>query len=110
MRRPDVSINDFFKTIPQLASFKKEDLFTAETDIKYDGYVSRETERVNSFARAENTLIPQGLRYSDIKGLSSESLEKLEMVRPETLGQANRVSGVRRSDVFLLGMYLKKVF
>ena len=108
LRRPSVSINDFFKTIPQLASFKTEELFTAETDIKYDGYVSRETERVNSFAKAENTIIPPGLRYPDIKGLSSESREKLAMVRPETLGQANRVSGVRRSDVFLLGMYLKR--
>ena len=108
LRRPNVSIKDLFKHIPSLASFPLEELFTAETDIKYDGYVSRETALVNSFLKAEQTKIPNDFYYPGVRGLSSEATEKLVLVRPETLGQANRVAGVRQSDVFLLGMHLKK--
>ena len=108
LKRPGISIDTFTGHLSKLRKYSKEALFTAETDIKYEGYVSRETERVKFLSKSENFKIPKGWVYSNIPGLSSESIEKLKLVRPETLGQASRIAGVRQSDVFILGIHLKK--
>ena len=78
-----------------------------EIQIKYDGYIKREFEMVEELSRQENKLIPEKIDYDKIKSLSNEGKSKLEKIKPETIGQASRISGVSASDVAVLMVYLK---
>jgi tRNA uridine 5-carboxymethylaminomethyl modification enzyme len=84
-----------------------DSVFTAETDIKYEGYVKIENSRVKNLRKMENIAIPGHFDYSLLSNLSSESKERLGRVRPETLGQASRVAGVRPADIGVLALFLK---
>ena len=103
-----LSINDLLNNFPILKDINKDALFTAETDIKYEGYIAIEKKRVNKIRSMDNQIIPSGFDYSKIASLSNESRQKLSQVQPETLGQASRIAGVRSSDISLLCIMLKK--
>ena len=90
-------------------NYSSEALFTAETDIKYDGYVKIENLRLLKIKALEGLLIPPQFSYKSIVGLSNESREKLIRIQPETLGQASRLAGVRPSDVDVLALYLRSL-
>jgi len=107
LKRPTSSINDDPVKLILKNKFSNKQLFTAETDIKYEGYVDIEKKRIKKIKKLERTNLPLNLNYEKIKGLSSESAEKLCKVRPETLGQASRISGVRPSDINTLAIYLQ---
>jgi tRNA uridine 5-carboxymethylaminomethyl modification enzyme len=79
-----------------------------ETDIKYAGYLSRQQEQVARLSRQEETGIPDTLDYSTIRGLKIEARQKLEQVRPRTLGQAGRILGVTPADLALLAVWIKR--
>ncbi|HZT95328.1 MAG TPA: FAD-dependent oxidoreductase [Chloroflexota bacterium] len=79
-----------------------------ETAAKYAGYVERQQAEVRRLARMESRTIPAGLRYASVSGLRSESVEKLELVRPRTIGQAARIGGVSPSDVAVLLFHLER--
>ena len=102
------SINDFYDYFSILKTMSKNSLFTAETDIKYQGYVKIENKRVNKIKSMENQIIPDTFNYDSITSLSNESKQKLIQVKPETLGQASRIDGVRSSDISILCISLKK--
>ena len=76
-------------------------------DVKYRHYIEKQDRRVEKLHRMEHTRIPADFDYSSIPSLSAESRQKLERVRPTTLGQASRISGIRNSDIMLLMVYLK---
>ena len=76
-------------------------------DIKYQHYIDKQDRRVEKMRRMEHARIPQDFDYGAIPSLSTESRQKLERVRPTTLGQAIRISGIRNSDIMLLMVYLK---
>jgi len=88
-------------------NYSSDALFTAETDIKYEGYVKIENLRVAKLKSLDRVMIPYQFKYESLVGLSNESREKLIRIRPETLGQASRLSGVRPSDLGVLSVYLK---
>ena len=92
----------------ELSDFNSLSLFTAETDLKYQGYVDIENRRILQFNKIENIKIPQKINYSKLTSMSAESIVKLEMVRPETLGQATRIAGVRASDISILSIAIKQ--
>lgn len=79
-----------------------------ETEIKYEGYISRQQAQVNEMLRLENRLIPEDIDYSDVYGLRLEAVEKLNKIRPANIGQASRISGVSPADVSVLIIYLSK--
>ncbi len=79
----------------------------AQIDYKYEHYIEKQDKRVEKLKKMENYQIAENFDYSRITGLSNESRQKLEKIRPLTLGQAGRISGIRPSDVMLLMMYLK---
>ena len=79
----------------------------AHIDYKYEHYIEKQDRRVEKMRRMENAKIPYDFDYGKIPGLSAESRMKLENVRPLTLGQASRISGIRTSDVMLLMVYLR---
>lgn len=80
----------------------------AKIEAKYKYYIEKQDRRVEKLHKMENTHIPADFDYGSIPSLSSESRIKLEAVRPVTLGQANRISGIRNSDIMLLMVYLKR--
>lgn len=75
--------------------------------IKYEGYIKRQEKEVQRFLENEDKLIPDNLDYDKIKSLSNEAREKLNKVRPRSLGQASRISGVSAADVSILSVYLR---
>ena len=84
-----------------------ESIFTAETDIKYEGYIRIQNMRAKKIKKMEHIKIPNRFDYMSLPNLSLESREKLLRVLPETLGQASRIAGVRASDVGILALFLK---
>ncbi|MAV59444.1 MAG: tRNA uridine-5-carboxymethylaminomethyl(34) synthesis enzyme MnmG [Candidatus Marinimicrobia bacterium] len=106
--RPSVGIQDLFNFIPSIKHKSGAALFTAETNIKYEGYVSRETIRANAMLQNERVKIPKNINFCQINGLSSEAVEKLNKVIPENLGQASRIDGVRPSDIMCLSIFIKQ--
>ena len=87
---------------------EKEAIEDVETEIKYSGYIKRHLREIKKTTESETLHINKSLDYLSIPGLSSEAKEKLSMIRPETLGQASRVSGVSPADVSVLMLYLNK--
>ena len=88
--------------------FSPEIWQSIETDLKYAGYIRREEERIARTARQESRPIPEWIDYSRISGLRVEATQKLSKIRPETLGQAARISGVTPADVSLLAVWLAR--
>lgn len=80
----------------------------AKIEAKYKYYIEKQDRRVEKLHKMENTHIPADFDYGSIPSLSAESRNKLEAIRPVTLGQANRISGIRNSDIMLLMVYLKR--
>ena len=80
-----------------------------ELDVKYEGYLRRQELEIARFERAEAMAIPPDFDYDALKGLSGESREKLKLVRPLSIGQAQRISGLRVSDIAILMMAVKGV-
>ncbi|HAC16085.1 MAG TPA: tRNA uridine-5-carboxymethylaminomethyl(34) synthesis enzyme MnmG [Bacteroidetes bacterium] len=79
-----------------------------EIQLKYAGYIEKEYEMVEEINRQENLVIPNKINYQQLKSLSSEGVAKLSKIKPETIGQASRISGVTPSDIAVLMIYLKK--
>ncbi len=102
-------------TYDMLAPFDKErpvlsrDVASkVETEIKYEGYISRQQAQVNEMLRLENKHIPSDIDYNDVYGLRLEAVEKLNKIRPTNIGQASRISGVSPADVSVLLIHLAK--
>lgn len=83
--------------------------FTAiEMELRYDGYLARERERAEAMRRQAEFPIPADLRYEDLRSLSTEARQKLDRIRPETVGQAGRIPGISPSDLQNLVMEVRK--
>ncbi len=111
LKRPEVKIIDLnnYGIIP----FKDVDydvLEQVEFDIKYEGYIKKEHQEAEKLIKMENKQIPNDIDYDKVKNLASEARQKLELVRPLTLAQASRISGVNPVDISLLSIYLKKEY
>ena len=89
-------------------AFTAEQWSLAQEDFKYRYYIKRQDERIAKMRRMEDARIPDGFDYGKIPALSAESRGKLEAIRPRTLGQTTRISGIRTSDAMLLMVYLKR--
>ena len=107
IKRPEGRIKGYTNSCAIFNTYSPEALFSAETEIKYEGYVKIENMRVEQLKRLETIKIPFEFDYSSLSNLSTESKEKLARVMPETLGQASRLAGVRPSDVGVLAIYLQ---
>jgi len=89
-----------------MAEYSPEDLNQAEIQIKYEVYIQKEKELVKKMAQLEDLLIPDNFNYDRVSSLSTEALQKFKKIKPRTLGQASRISGVNPSDVQILMVYM----
>ena len=115
LKRPQVKIGVFdlfvFKKIKKkYPSHSQEILFEAETIIKYGGYINRQKEEIKKLKIYEEMFIPPTFDYKKIKSISNEGREKLMSVLPETIGQAQRIPGIRPTDISILLVYLRRSF
>lgn len=109
LKRPEISMADLTERVDGLPYLNEDEQITIETDIKYSGYVSRtKTYRQRIDSHAEKS-IPEGLDYDQVPGLSREMRDRLKKVRPETLGQASRISGVTPAAVSALAVELVRL-
>lgn len=108
--RPKLGIQDFATAIPKvkdfIQQFDEEFISCAEINLKYEGYIRKEQDQVAKINRLENVRLYDSLDYSTIKGLSAEAVEKLNQLKPATIGQASRISGVSPADVSVLLVYV----
>ena len=113
LTRPHIGLEDLLRVCPEaraaanIASEINPDvLIQTEIQLKYDGYIEREKEQANKLARLEDLIIPETVDYDQMKSVSLEAKEKLRKIKPRTIGQAARVSGVSPSDISVILIHL----
>ncbi len=110
--RPQISLEEMIDSVSLLEQFKTQDRFMkecleeAEIQIKYDSYIQKEYELADKLNRLENVKLPKDFDYHTLQSLSYECREKLNRYKPETLGQASRISGISPADINVLAIFL----
>ncbi|MBS1933208.1 MAG: tRNA uridine-5-carboxymethylaminomethyl(34) synthesis enzyme MnmG [Bacteroidetes bacterium] len=108
--RPNISLSAMKNALPELSSllnnYDEETIEQAEIQIKYDVYIEKEKELVKRISQLEELSIPENFNYERISALSNEALQKFKKIKPRTLGQASRISGVNPSDIQILMVYM----
>lgn len=107
IRRPELSyekLKEIDENRPELPYDVQEQV---DINIKYDGYIKRQTRQVEQFKKLENKKIPENINYDEIQSLRIEAKQKLNQIRPVSIGQASRISGVSPADISVLLVYLK---
>ena len=107
IKRPNIHLSDF-KELKSVFSNNKLETEQVEINTKYESYIQKEMETVEKIKRLENSKIPKNYNYKKIKSLSSEAVEKLTALKPLSIGQASRISGVSPADVSILMVHMKK--
>lgn len=108
--RPNVDLPSLMRSVQSLGlaleSLPVESLEQSEIQVKYERYIEKEQEIVERMSQLENMAIPESFDYDKVNALSNEALQKFKRIRPQTLGQASRISGVNPSDVQILMVYM----
>jgi len=108
--RPDINIMSFIDSVGSLAGaighHEEEILEQAEIQLKYDTYIEKEIQLAEKMSQLEDLIIPEQFNYERVMSLSAEARQKLTRIRPQTLGQASRISGVNPSDVQILMVFM----
>lgn len=112
IKRPNISLDQFLNLNEELANMKKryyeESLEQANIQIKYETYIEKEQQMAQKMISLENQKIHQNINYDEILTIRAEAREKLKRIKPETIGQASRISGVNPSDISILMIYMNK--
>jgi tRNA uridine 5-carboxymethylaminomethyl modification enzyme len=106
LKRPDFTTQSLPEELQKLAPAELWEL--VETDLKYEGYMARQASQNRAIARQDSQRIPDGLDYGRIAGLRSETRQKLATIRPSSLGQAARISGITPTDIAIISIWLTK--
>jgi tRNA uridine 5-carboxymethylaminomethyl modification enzyme len=108
LKRPEIHFNSLFFFDPSLGDLPASVLNQVEIQVKYEGYMKRQTEEIQRFKKLEETILPEVFDFGSVIGLSTEVMEKLKKIRPHSLGQASRISGVTPAAISILMVNLKK--
>ncbi len=109
LRQKDVSIEDLARSDKEITTYMRSVRKSVEIEVKYSGYIERQNEKIQQFKKMEHLRLPEDIDYSVIQGISHEAKEKLNRIRPISLGQASRIAGVKPSDVTNLLYYLRRI-
>lgn len=108
LKRPDCRIEDLRELLAeQQIHLSREERISVETQIKYEGYIQQQLRDLERVRQLESRPIPEGLNYRQVQGLSHEMAERLERVRPQTLGQAGRIQGITPAALSILNIHLE---
>lgn len=108
IKRPELGYDELIVLDENRPSLKREVRMQVEIQIKYDGYIKKQMKQIDQFRKMENKKIPTNIVYSDIKGLRIEARQKLDKIRPDSIGQASRISGVSPADINVLLIYIEQ--
>jgi tRNA uridine 5-carboxymethylaminomethyl modification enzyme len=108
LKIPNTDIKDIFEILPELSEYSEEELKQIDIQIRYEGYIKRQNELIGQFRKLEKMKVPPDFDYDDVEGLLTEARQKLKKVKPSSLGQASRISGVNPSDISILMIHLKR--
>ena len=108
LKRPEITYESLAAVDHERAKLPEEVLEQVNIQVKYDGYIARQTEQVEKYKKLENKKIPDSIDYDAIGNLRTEARQKLKQVKPLNIGQASRISGVSPADISVLLIYLSK--
>ena len=108
VKRPEVKLEKLTKYLDK--KYSNEILEQVEINIKYEGYIKKALEEANKMVDLDNKKIPENIDYDKIHNLASEAKQKLKQIRPTSIGQALRISGVNPADISLIMVYIKKEY
>ena len=111
LKRPEITV-DFLKNFKEFnkLDYSKEVFEQVEIELKYSGYINKAYKEAEKLQKIEKKEIPADINYDDIKNMASEARQKLNKIRPKTIAQASRISGVNPADISILAVYLKKEY
>jgi tRNA uridine 5-carboxymethylaminomethyl modification enzyme len=108
LKRPEIHFQHLFQFDPKLKTLKKRTSEQVEIQVKYDGYIQRQMELIERFKKLEEVGFPEDFNFGSVVGLTTEVMEKLLKIRPHSLGQASRISGITPAAISILMINLKK--
>jgi tRNA uridine 5-carboxymethylaminomethyl modification enzyme len=108
MKRPEIGYADVAPFADAPSSIAPDVAEQVEIQVKYEGYISKQLEQVERMKKMEEKKIPESIDYHSISGIAIEARQKLSEVRPLSVGQASRVSGVNPSDISILLVYIEQ--
>ena len=108
LRRPEMKYEYLQEIDPEWPNLPQDVCEQVEIDIKYDGYIKRQLKQVEQFKKLESKKLPEDINYADIKSLRIEAVQKLNLCKPISVGQASRISGVSPADISVLLVYLEQ--
>ena len=109
LKRTELSYKDFENVDISRPELTEEEQEEVEIQVKYEGYINLQNQQVEKFKKLENKLLPKEIDYSEIKGLCLEARQKLNKIKPVSVGQASRISGVSPADISVLLIYLEQL-
>ena len=109
LKRPELNYNILAEVDNNRPNLTKQEADEVNISLKYEGYINLESEQVERFKKLENKKLPENINYEEIKGLRLEARQKLNKVRPLSVGQASRISGVSPADISVLLIYLETI-
>jgi len=107
LKRPEIHFDHIKRLSKGLDEISPDIVRQIEIQVKYEGYIKRQEQMIEQFKKLESIKIPQDIRFNGINGLSREVIEKLENIRPSSLGQASRISGITPAALSILMIYIK---
>ena len=107
IKRPELGYEKLKEIDINREDIPREIRLQVETHIKYEGYIRKQMSQIEQFKKLENKKLPEDMDYKDVKGLSNEAIQKLNDIKPDSVGQASRISGVSPADVNVLLIYLE---
>ena len=108
IKRPEIKLSRVLKYLN--VKFNKEAIEQVEINIKYKGYIDKTNKEVEKMLNLEDKKIPSDIDYEKVRNIATEAKQKLSLIRPLTIGQASRISGVNPADISMLLIYLKKEY
>ena len=108
LKRPQITINDLEEYLTN--NYNEEIKNIVEIQVKYEGYIAKTNREVEKMLKLEQKKIPHYINYNKVSNIASEARQKLNKIRPKTIAQASRISGVNPTDISVLSIYLKKEY
>ncbi len=109
LKRPELSLRDIYRLVERDCNVSKDVEEEVELRVKYEGYIKRQEEQVRRFKEVESIRIPSDIEYDKVYGLSREVVEKLSSIKPVSVGQAARISGITPAAISILLVHLKRM-
>ena len=109
LKRTELTYNDLKQIDANCPKLSRSEAEEVEIEVKYEGYIKLQLAQVEKFKKLENKLIPDNVDYLSLQGISLEARQKLDKFRPNSIGQASRISGISPADISVLLIYLEQL-